>query len=437
MQVVSRGLRPRQERFLAGSAFAFVHLVLVAFAAIAPNLPVGDVSILYRQWMEAGRTSGTWIGLSEPSVYPIVAVLPMLIASIGGIAHFTLSWLVLMTVLDGVAMLLLWRSRALGVRVVWWWLAFLLLLGPIGIGRIDAVATAVAMVGVVFATARPAVASALFTIGAWVKVWPAALVAALLVRARHRLGVIIGAVTVTAVVVAIDLVLGGGAYLLSFVSKQAGRGLQIESALATPFMWAAALHLPTERVFYDHTILAYEVEGHGTGYAANVSTPLMIALVALIVVLTTIAVRRRFATERIAPVAALALVLTLIVANKVGSPQYVGWLAVPIVWGLISGRESALRFRLPAVLALATALLTQLIYPWFYGAVLGTAPAILLVLSARNVLEAIMLVGALVELVRMARYRTAPTSARESAHAADTAPASLSPKDRTAGTMDA
>lgn len=430
MRVEHSELQPRQERFLAVAAFVFVHLALVAFAATAPNLPVGDVSILYRSWMEAGRSSGTWIGISEPSVYPVLAAVPMLIASVIGMQHFTLGWLGLMTVIDGVAMLLLWRSRALRVRVVWWWLGFLLLLGPIGIGRIDTVATAIAMVGVVYATARPAVASALFTVGAWVKVWPAALVAALLVRARHRVGVIAAAVVVTVVVVIIDLVLGGGAYLLSFVGKQAGRGLQIESTLATPFMWASALHVPTEHVFYDRVILAYEVAGHGTGIAAKVSTPLMIILVVLVVVLTLLALRRRVSTERIAPVTAMALVMALIVANKVGSPQYVGWIAVPVVWGLISGRESALRFRLPAILALGTALLTQAIYPWCYGLVLQTEPAMLVVLTVRNLLEAVLLVGALIELWRMAAHRSAVALDR-------LADPSLHRGQEATGTMDA
>ncbi len=59
---------------------------------------------------------------------------------------------------------------------MWWWLGFLLALGPIGLGRIDTVATVLALIGVAFVATRPAVASALFTAGAWTKVWPAALV---------------------------------------------------------------------------------------------------------------------------------------------------------------------------------------------------------------------------------------------------------------------
>ncbi len=59
---------------------------------------------------------------------------------------------------------------------------------------------------------------------------------------------------------------------------------------------------------------------------------------------------------------ALVFVAALIATNKVGSPQYIGWFAVPVVWGLVAGRASARRFLPIALLALPTAFLTQLVY---------------------------------------------------------------------------
>jgi hypothetical protein len=393
---------PWGERVLAIVAFVAVHLVLAWWTSIGPNQPIGDVEILYRSWVTAGLASGMWNGIDQSSVYPVLAIVPMVVAAFGGVTHIVAGWLTLMAVLNAVAAVLLWKHRALGIRVVWWWLAFLLLLGPIGQDRIDTVATAVAMIGVVFVAARPAVASAVFAVAAWIKVWPAALVVPLLLRARHRAGVIIGAVGVTAVVVVVDLVLGGGQYLLSFIGAQAGRGLQVESLLATPFVWAASAHLDGATIYYDQNILAFEVTGNGTQAAAAVSTPLMIVLVLAAVVLAIVARYRGAPGQELAPLVAMVLVLTLIVPNKVGSPQYVGWLAVPIVWGLIAGRHSARRFRVPAILALPTALLTQLVYPWFYNDVLGAAPLMVTVLSVRNLLELAILVWAIVELIEVA-----------------------------------
>jgi hypothetical protein len=43
------------------------------------------------------------------------------------------------------------------------------------------------------------------------------------------------------------------------------------------------------------------------------------------------------------PPLVLAITTALILFNKVGSPQFVGWLAVPIVFGLVAARIAAAR----------------------------------------------------------------------------------------------
>ncbi|WP_175470211.1 glycosyltransferase 87 family protein [Curtobacterium sp. MCBA15_001] len=384
------------------AAFAAVHAFLWWLSFVVPNLPIGDVEITYRRWIETGLTQHVWVGTDTDWVYPILAIVPMALAAVVGTAHIGAGWLGLMVVLDAVACAFLWRFRAFGVRVVWWWLGFLLALGPIGLGRIDTVATAVALVGVAFVAARPAVASAVFTVAAWVKVWPAALVGVLLVLRRgRRRGVLAGAVVVTALVVLVDVLFGGAAHLLSFIGQQSGRALQIESPLATPFMWAAAAHVPGAAVYYDREILTFEVSGSGTHLAAAVSTPLMAAVVLGGLALAAWGVGRGARRVEVAPVLALVLVAALIATNKVGSPQYVGWFAVPVVWGLVAGRTSARRFLPVAVAAVPMALLTQVIYPAYYDQVLTVQPWILMVLTLRNALEVALLVWALVVLVRL------------------------------------
>ena len=77
--------------------------------------------------------------------------------------------------------------------------------------------------------------------------------------------------------------------------------------------------------------------------------------------------------------------------NKVGSPQFATWIAVPIVLGLAWQRWGGLSFRLPAVLALVTAALTQVVYPVLYASLLSLDPVMLTVLSARNLLYVALL----------------------------------------------
>ncbi|MDR6574484.1 hypothetical protein J2X60_003147 [Curtobacterium sp. 320] len=383
-------------------AFVAVHAVLWWLTTVSGNLPLGDVTITYRRWIETGHLSGFWVGIDEDWVYPILAIVPMAAAAVGGVASIGTGWIVLMILLDAVACAFLWRFRGLGVRVVWWWLAFLLALGPIGLGRIDTVATVLALVGVAFVASRPAVASVLFTAGAWTKVWPAALVGVLLLLRRgHRRGVLVGALVLTTLIVLVDVLYGGAAHLLSFVGQQSGRALQIEAPLATPFMWAAALGVPGAAVYYDQQILTFEVSGAGTHAAAAVSTPLMAVVVVGGVLLALWAVHRGAHRAEAAPLLALLLVAALVAANKVGSPQYIGWFAVPIVWGLVAGRPSARRFLPVAVAAIPMAVLTQVIYPGFYDQVLTVQPWVLVVLTLRNALEVGVLVWSVVAIVRL------------------------------------
>jgi hypothetical protein len=385
-------------------AFAAVHAVLWWQTSVSANLPLGDVTITYRRWIETGHASGFWVGIDEDWVYPILAIVPMATAALGGVASIGSGWLVLMVLLDAVACAFLWRHRAFGIRVVWWWLVFLLALGPIALGRIDTVATVAALVGVAFVATRPAVASALFTVGAWTKVWPAALVGVLLLLRRgHRGGVLAGAVVVSGLIVLVDVLYGGAGHLFSFVGEQTGRALQIEAPLATPFMWAAAARVPGAAVYYDQEILTFEVSGAGTHAVAALSTPLMAVVVVAGVLLALWAVRRGAPREEAAPLLALLLVAALVATNKVGSPQYVGWFAVPVVWGLVAGRASARRFLPVAVAALPMALLTQFVYPGFYDQVLTVQPGMLLVLTLRNALEVAVLVWSVVAIVRLGR----------------------------------
>lgn len=396
------------EPVLFGVAFVAVHGLLWWLTTVSGNLPLGDVTITYRRWIETGQLAHFWVGIDEAWVYPILAIVPMAAAALGGVAAIGTGWLVLVVLLDAAVCVVLWRFRArvggARVRVVWWWLLFLLALGPIGLGRIDTVATVLALAGVAFVASRPAVASVLFTLAAWTKVWPAALVGVLaLLRRGHRRGVVVGALTTTALIVLVDVLYGGAAYLFSFVGQQSGRALQIESPLATPFMWAAAFRAPGAAVYYDREILTFEVSGAGTHAAAAVSTPLMAVVVLAGVVLALVAVRRGAPRAEVAPVLALVLVAALIATNKVGSPQYVGWFAVPVVWGLVAGRSSARRFLPVAGLALPMAFLTQVVYPGYYDQVLTVQPWILVVLTLRNVLEVVVLVWGVVGLVRLGR----------------------------------
>ena len=64
----------------------------------------------------------------------------------------------------------------------------------------------------------------------------AALVGAALVACGARRRILGAAVLVTVAVVLVALALGSGGNVLSFVTQQTGRGLQIESPVSTPWL---------------------------------------------------------------------------------------------------------------------------------------------------------------------------------------------------------
>lgn len=388
------------------AAFVLVHLVLGLICLTSPSLPMGDVTLVYAFWMNRGLDAGIWVGIDTSWVYPLLAIVPMALSAVFGWTFYASTWLTLAMAIDAAAFAVLLRrgrpDRAT-TATAWWWIAFLVAVGPVALGRIDTFATAVAIIGVLVIVGRPALGSALLTIGAWIKVWPAALVAAAVIALRSRLTVLASAFATTAVVLVVGLILGGGASLFSFITEQSGRGLQIESPLAIPAMWAAWARAGTS-IYYDREILTYQLRGPGTEFAASLSTPLLALAVAAVAVLGIIGARRGRAAATMLPPLFLALITALLLFNKVGSPQFAGWLAVPVIFGLVTARlEGGPSFRVPAVLALMIGALTQVVYPYWYGRLLGLDTVILVALTTRNLLYLVLFAWAIVALVSAVR----------------------------------
>jgi hypothetical protein len=396
------------------SAFAGVHLWLVALNLFGPGLPLGDVTLIYPFWIERGLLDGVWVGITSDWVYPIVALIPMLVAYLVGPDAYAYTWLALVSALNAGALALLvgTRPRVRHAAVAWWWLLFLLALGPIALGRIDSVTAPFAIAAVSLLARHPRAAGALLAVGAWIKVWPAALLLAALVALGARVRVALGALIVSLVVVASALSLGAGWRLLSPITQQTGRGLQIEAPLTAPWLWAAWAERWSAHVYYDNEILTWQVFGDRSEQAAAAATPLLALTVLVILLLAALAVVNGAIETRLVPPVALALVMALIVVNKVGSPQFVSWIAAPIMLGLLWSRRGGIGFRVPAVLTLIIAGLTQYVYPFHYGETLGLQTLALVVLTARNVLELALLVWSVCAIVRLSREAGASTDVR-------------------------
>ncbi|TPW71076.1 glycosyltransferase 87 family protein [Schumannella sp. 10F1B-5-1] len=390
------------------TVFVLVHLVLGALAlgGASTGYPLGDVEWVYTLWTRNGVLGGDWVGIDQPFVYPLLALVPMLIARIPGESNYAAGWLSLIMILNaGAFAMLLGTARERGRAIAaWWWLGFLLLLGPIALGRIDSVTVPLALVGLLLLAAHPRAAIVVLTLAAWMKVWPAALVGAILVALPRRLRTFGYAVGTSVVIVVIALILGSGANVFSFVTEQGSRGLQIEAPVSTFWMWDAAAHRAGgSTVYYDNDLLTYQLRGPGAEVASAVMTPLLVLVVAVVLFVAVLALRRGAAGAAVLPPLALAVVMALICFQKVGSPQFVSWIAVPVAFGLVARAQGGPSFRIPALLALVIAGLTQSFYPYLYGWFLALDPALLVLFTLRNLLDVVLLVWAIVALVRVPR----------------------------------
>jgi hypothetical protein len=387
-------------------AFVLVHFWLGMLNLYATGLPLGDVSIVYKFWTDQAIVAHFWVGIDSSWVYPIVAMVPMLAARIFGPELYSSTWLSLVMLLDAVALGMLtgWGRSRQNVAVGWWWIGFLVLLGPISLGRIDSITVPIAIVGALLIASRPRAATVMLTVATWIKVWPAAIIVAMVIALRDRGRIILTGLVTSLMIVAVALALGSGLNVFSFITQQTSRGLQVESPISNIWLWQAFAKVPNTFVYYDTTVLTWQVRGAGVESASALMTPLMVLAALAIAVIAVLAIRNGASVADLVPSLSLAFITASIAFNKVGSPQYMTWLAVPVILGLVANAAGHGRpFRTPAILVLMLAALTQAFYPYLYYLLLGLNPVILLVLSARNLLLFVLLGWAIVSLWQASR----------------------------------
>ncbi|MCC2033476.1 hypothetical protein [Microbacterium allomyrinae] len=383
-------------------AFVVIHVAVAALGFVLPNIPMGDVYLVYEPWARDAVGGGGIPGVSWQWVYPQLAIVPMVLAlGFAWIAgSYTIGWAILVTLADALAFaLLVGRGRSKGrTLAAIFWLAFILLLGPVGMYRLDGFTVPLALAGCLWLAGRPLIASLLLSAATWMKVWPAALLAAAVIAMRRRLVVVAGALIVTGITVVAVVIAGGGSHVFGFVAGQTGRGLQVEAPVSAFFLWQVVAGAPGALVYYDRDILTFQVAGAGVDAVIAVMTPLLAIAVLGVAALGAVKAWRGAGFAALFPPLAFSLVLAFIVFNKVGSPQFLTWLVAPIAMGLVFDRH---RWSWPAAGALAAALLTQLVYPVLYNAVILADSLAVSVLTLRNLVMIALFAWAVVRLARV------------------------------------
>jgi hypothetical protein len=395
-------------------AFVVVHVTVAVLGHLQPSQPMGDVYNVYEPWSSRALAGAGIVGITEPWIYPQLALMPMLLAwAFAWAGTYTVAWAVLVSVCDALAFaMLVGRGRSNGrTAAAWLWLAALLLLGPVGLYRLDAVTVPLAIGGCLWLVGRPWLGAALLAVATWMKVWPAALLAAAVLALRRRAAVVGAALAVSAATLAVVVLAGGGGFAFGFLGDQTARGLQVEAPVSTLYVWQALLGVPGAAIFYNADIITFEVTGPGWAAVSAGMTPVLVVVAAAVAAAGALKSWRGASFAALFPPLALALVLALIVTNKVGSPQYMTWLVPPLVVGVVLNRR---RWVWPAVVVLVVSGLTQLVYPVFYDALLRAEAGPVLILTARNLLVVALFAWMCVRLAQVPVHprrsrRLAPT----------------------------
>jgi hypothetical protein len=377
-----------------------VHLWALTASKLFPDaISFGDLS-LYDYWSyQVDNGTGVY-GLVTEWVYPALAFVPIWIAGALNLVSYEVSWLALVFVLNTAAVLLLVRQEDngrlfSGTYASWAFLSALLFLGPVAVSRIDSVSAALAILGLVAINRNSTgIAAALFTIAGWIKIWPVALFAAMIAVFKKRLQAVVVATIISASIIGIGL-LTGGTTVFGFILQQQERGIQIESVMATPWMWLAKFG--SANIFFDEVVLTNQVSGPLVQELASVSNYLLFAALGITAFLAIRAVRAGRNRTQVFALAALTGVLDLIVFNKIGSPQFMIWLAVPLVALVYFGVNKS---KVALAMGAAILLLTQLVYPVFYIELLGLESMPLGLLTVRNLLLVALLIWANTQLLK-------------------------------------
>jgi Glycosyltransferase family 87 len=265
------------------------------------------------------------------------------------------------------------------------WALLPLIVGPLLLARFDVVPTAFAVAAVLLA-ARPMASGALAATGAWLKVWPVLVLAAL--RRRDLPRGVAGALAASAVIAGALVV--ATVDPLSFLAGQRDRGLQIESLAAWPFLVARLAGAPVEVVY---RYGAHEID------AAGVDTVAGGVVVLTVILLGVVAVQRlRGVLDEVSGAdVALATVLFTVTTSRVFSGQYFIWL---LALAAVTLGDPASRMRRTTALLIAAGVATQIVYPWLYSALLDGSPVAVAVQTVRVGLTAAAAVVALVVLLR-------------------------------------
>ncbi|GAA2179555.1 glycosyltransferase family 87 protein [Brooklawnia cerclae] len=382
--------------------------VLLVWGVLTPSTQ-GDV-VYYYEHIENMMSVGPAQTMTEyPTPVLWLLTVPWLLG-FGTQQGYVIVFVLMMLGLDIWYTLALWRlGGRLGAHAAVFWTLFIAFIGPTVYLRFDLVTSVLAGASLLLLLRRRWSASgALAGAGAAIKLWPALLWPALCGGTwRHKLRASLGFWVTGGALALVSLLWAGWDRLISPLTWQSGRGLQVES------IWASVPMLLRATGLFDYAVTisryqAFEIYGLSVPFWEATSS------IATIVGMVAIAIaylawwRRGHGRAMEAAALMLLVILVMIATNKTFSPQYMIWLGGPQAAAYaILGRRTTdspgyagdrARVWHTSVMILLITLLTGIVYPIGYDPLVRDTTLagwvrfpITVVLVIRNVLVCVLL----------------------------------------------
>ncbi|MEO6887062.1 MAG: glycosyltransferase family 87 protein [Jatrophihabitantaceae bacterium] len=376
-------------------ALAWVLTRALTVSIFLPHFP-GKISVndLHYYAQQLGHlTHGGTLATTMPEYpLPMIAItMPQFLLGGTNPHAFAVLYVGSLLALDGGLLLaLVRRSSYAGHPAITFWVWCLPAIGSLTYLRFDLIPSILVGLALLCAThGRGARAGAFTAFGAVLKLWPGALVPVFLLRRGERKGVVFGFVATLVGIVLVCWAIGGWTRLISPVKWQDGRGLQVESVPAAPLMFLRSLN---HRTWYAMPTRwqATEIFGPGVRTVISLTTVLMLAGALYLLWLWVRAYRHGRNDPVFVGWLLLTAILIVIITNKTFSPQYLLWLAGPVLAMLWNNPDDPATRRV-AIGVIAAGLVTQLEFPDWYYPLTHTTPLTFAATTALLVRDGIIL----------------------------------------------
>lgn len=388
----------------ATSLLSHILLLILGVSGLF-GTPLGDITNTYEPWSKQMTDQLTLFGIDTDWVYPWVDLVPILgprvLADATRFSYFGM-WITGSIIVDLVALwaLLGWSGTPSRQRLLagFGWIGLQFLLGPVAISRLDNLSVALAVIALAaMFNGKDAIAARWLAFATWVKLWPAALLLGLIAATKDRKKVFEHSQAVLIGIALLGFLLGRF-HAFSFFSAQSQRGIQIEAPIALLWLWQKIFGSQSATIYYDQTYLTFQVQGDGVElFAILIGLTFYVAL-AITAFLAYRGAKQGADRNQLFAWTALTAILDILVFNKVGSPQYMGWLFIPVIFAIATSLKGWKSIGYTVALL---SFLTFLIYPVTYDGILSAMLLPTLTLTARNLILIFLLVQANLELTKL------------------------------------